>query len=173
MRLIQSLIPSKLYNKIFANKMDLPDDIDDLEKIVRILFYSAMVTKDRQSLRPNAYRPQAEKGGVSVMRQSYCTPTFCKRHGKKIQSPRNNRAYFGFGLLTADIIRSFDADIVYTPDIENNNPYHADIEIGYIPTKGEQLPAEYQLKVDRMVEAAKLYIDPRPDSNKWEGKAFL
>ncbi|MGR3302458.1 MAG: hypothetical protein ACUZ8I_08120 [Candidatus Scalindua sp.] len=168
MKLIQSLISSKLYNKIFANKVDLPDDIDDPEKIVRVLFYPSMVTKDKQRLRPIAFRPQAEQSGVSVMRQSYCTPTFCKRHGKKFQSPGNKRAYFGFGLLTAEKIRSFDADIVYTPDIENNNPYHADIEIGYILTKGEQLPAEYQLKVDGMVKAAKLYIDPSPHSNKWE-----
>ncbi len=170
MKLIQFLISSKLYNKIFANKVDLPDDIDDPEKIVRVLFYPSMVTKDKQRLRPNAYRPQAEKSGVSVMRQSYCTSTFCKRHGKKIQSPESKRAYFGFGLLTAKKIRSFDADIVYTPDIENSNPYHADIEIGYILAKSEQLPAEYQLKVDEMVKAAKLCIDPSPDSSKWEGE---
>lgn len=173
MKLIQSLISSKLYNKIFANKVDLPNDIDDPEKIVRVLFHPSMVTKDKQRLRPNAYRPQAEKSGVSVMRQSYCTPTFCKQHGKKIQSPKNNRAYFGFGLLTAEKIRSFGADIAHTPDIKNNNPYHADIEIGYILTKGEQLPAEYQLKVDRMVKAAKLYIDPSPHRNKWKGEGLI
>ncbi len=170
MRLIQFLIPSKLYNKIFANKVDLPKDIYDPEKIVRVLFFPAIVRKNKLSLQPNAYRPQAGKDGVSVMRQSYCTPTFCKRYGKEIQSPENNRAYFGFGLLTAEIIRSFGADIVYTPDIENNNPYHADIEIGYIPIQGEQLPSEYKLKVDGMVDAAKLYMDPSPDSNKWEGE---
>ena len=170
-KLIQFLASSKLFNKNSTNKVDLPNYIDDAEKIVRVLFYPKMVTKNKQSIKSNAYRTPAEKDEVSVMRQDYCSPTFCKQYGKEIQSPKNKRAYFGFGLLIAAIIRNVNADVVYSP--KKNNPYHADIKIGYIPKKGKEFPAEYKFKVDEMAKKSKLYIDPNPSSNEWEEKDLI
>jgi hypothetical protein len=170
-KLIQFLISLKPFNKINTYRVDLPKYIDDPERIVRVLFYPKMVTKDRKSIRSNAYRTPPEKDEVSVLRQDYCSATFCKEYGKKIQDPKNKKAYFGFGLLTAVKIRNVDADVVYSPKADND--YHADIKIGYIPKKGEQLPAEYKFKVDEMAKMAKLYIDPNPSSNEWEGEDLI
>lgn len=66
-----------------ANKVDLPEYIDDPEKIVRVIFYPKYVTKDEKHIRSNAYRTPAAKDEVSVLRLNFCTSSFCKQYGKK------------------------------------------------------------------------------------------
>ena len=127
--------------------------------------------KKQKTIKANAFRPIAEKDEVSVMRLDFCSPSFCKQYGKKIQSPENEKTYFGFGLLTAERIRKVDANVVYTH--KKDNFYHADIKIGYTPVKGKELPAEYQLKVNELAKSSKLYIDPEPDSYEWQGEDLV
>lgn len=170
-KLIQFLLPSKLFNKNRTNKVALPNYIDDAEKIVRVLFYPIYVAKNKKKIKPIAYRSPWEKDEVSVSRLDYCSPTFCKQLGKRMESPENNKTFFGFGLLTAQKIRNLSADVVYTrmPD----NDYHADIKFGYIPKKGVQFPAEYQYQYQEMANIAKLHEDPYPSSNTWEGDDLI
>lgn len=170
-KLIEFLTSLKLFNKNGTNKVNLPIYVDNPEKIVKVIFSPLNVKSDRKSIKSNAYRGPAGKDEVSVMRQDYCSPTFCKQHGKKIQAPKEKKAYFGFGLLTAEKIRNVGANVEYTP--EEHNDFHADIKIGYIPEKGQELPAEYKYKVDEMTNASKIYPDPNPDSNEWEGEDLI
>lgn len=158
------------FKKNETNKVRLPKDICGSEKIVRVLFFPEHVTKDLKSIRAIAYRTSSKKDGVSVIRQDYCTPSFCKQHGKRIQSPVNKKAYFGLGLLTAEKIRKAGANVEYTPE---EHVFHADIKIGYTPVKGVELPSRYKLIVEAMADAAKMYIDPSPDSNEWEGDDLI
>jgi hypothetical protein len=171
--LIQFLLSLNPFKETSIKKVDLPKKIDDSEKIVRAIFspINIKISNNKQSIKPNAYRSPSGKDEVSVLRQDYCSPTFCKQYAKKSHDPENRRTYFGFGLLTAAKIRRFDANVVYTPKIDND--YHADITIGYIPQKGEELPAEYQLIIYKMANASKFYIDPNPSSNKWEGEDLI
>lgn len=171
--LIQFLLSLNPFKETGIKKVGLPQEIDDSEKIVRAIFspINIKISNNKQSIKPNAYRTPPGKDEVSVMRQDYCSPTFCKQYAKKSHDPKNRRTYFGFGLLTAGKIRSVDANVVYTPKVDND--YHADITIGYIPQMGKELPAEYQLKVNEMANASEFYIDPNPSSNEWEGKDLI
>ncbi len=166
-KLIVFLTLLKLFNKNGTNKVNLPTDVDNPEKIVKAIFSPLNVKSDKESIKSNTYRSPAGKDEVSVMRLDYCSPSFCKKHGKRIQKPKEKKTYFGFSLLTAEKIRNVGANVDYTP--KEHNDFHADIKIGYIPERGQELPAEYKYKVDEMTKAAKVYRDPSPDSNEWEG----
>jgi len=85
----------KLINlsKILENKeyiKDIPKIISHIEKIVRVLLYSKMVTKNEVNIRSNAFRTPPDIDEVSVIRLDYCIPDFCKKQGKKIQNQEKN-----------------------------------------------------------------------------------
>lgn len=164
----------KLFKK--ENKIELlPVEISDEEKIVRSIFSPVNFYNDGR-LRSNSFKTPTEKDEVSVNRLDFTTPTFCKEFSKKIEQPENKRSYFGFAVLTAKEIRDTDSEVVYSPVLENAdfiNIYHSDIKIGCAREKGEQLPARYQLKVDELTKKARLYLDPKPDSLKWEGEELV
>ena len=124
-----------------SEQISLPDAIDDEELISRSIFSPVNVTK-KYKLRTNVYKSPPEMDEVSVNRLNYTTPTFCKVLSKKIEQPENKRKYFGLAILKASEIRETKSDVVYSPIIspkENKNPFHADIKVGYIKPKGEQL----------------------------------
>jgi hypothetical protein len=148
-------------------KAILPQLIEDDEKIVRSIFSPINLTKDLKTLRPNTFKPPADLDEISVNRLSYTTTHYCKLMSKSIENPLSDRKYFGLALLYASKIREHSAEIIYTP--MGNNIFHADIKIGYCVIKGVQLPAEIQYKVNNLTKAAKLFIDPNPNSNDWEG----
>ncbi|MCE7042012.1 hypothetical protein [Dyadobacter sp. CY312] len=149
----------------------IPHTIADHETIVRIIFSPINVKflKDgsRQIL-PNAFRSPADIDEVSVIRLAYSTADFCKNLGKSNEKPSEKRRYFGLASITAEQVRSIQADIVSTP--KRQNPAHADIKIGFIPKKGEPLPTEYRIKIDELAKRATFYQDPNPESKVWEGQ---
>lgn len=165
-KLIEFLISFGLFKKKIATGEKLPAVIRDNEAILRIIFSPLNVSKDGKTVKPNAYRPPPGKDEISVVRANYCSLKFCKKYGKKIQSAENKKNYFGFGILYAIEIRELDADVLYTP-IRPDNIYHSDIKIGFIPKKGEELPAEYQYKVRQMAKKARLIEDPNPNIDEW------
>ncbi len=136
---------------------EIPEFVENLEVIVRVIFYPQNVTKDRKTLKANAFRSPPEIDEVSVIRLNYSNEDFCKQHGKNIQNPENERAYFGLAKISCSDIRNAKADVVSSP--LKNNLAHADIKIGYVCQRGEQLPSEYRLKVDEMAKKAILYED--------------
>jgi hypothetical protein len=87
-----------------------------------------------------------------------------------------SKTFFGLAILNANEIREVDANIIYSPilDKQKNNPFHADIKIGYVPMyKGEPFPSEYQYKISQLAKKARLYIDDNPESNTWDNSTNL
>ena len=106
----------------------------------------------------------------------YTTVGFCKGASKKIEQPQHRRSYFGLAAILAKEIRDTKSDVIYSPILKlkkENNPYHSDIKIGYIPEKGKQLPSEFQEKVNKIAETARLFVDPDPNSANWTGEKIL
>lgn len=150
--------------------IEIPNTIDDNEKIVRFVFSPINVNK-KGKLKPNAFKSPAGIDEVSVNRLDYTTADHCKQLAKKIENHLNKRAYFGLGVLLTSEIRAEKAEVVYSPIVEKEryNPFHADIKIGCIRKKGESLPAEYNFIVNNLTKKARLYSDPNPLSDNWEG----
>lgn len=146
----------------------LPLKFEDSEKIVRSIFSPINITQDGQRLKANAFKSPSGIDEVSVNRLSFTTTDFCKAKSKKIQNPSGNRSYFGLALLYKEAIDLCNCDILYTP--KGENPYHADIKIGYVPQRGEPLPSEFQLKVKNLANKSRLFKDPNPFSDRWEGE---
>jgi len=161
---LNSLVFYKLEKRL---KVILPQLIENDEKIVRSIFSPINLSKDLTTLKSNAFKPPADLDEISVNRLNYTTSHYCKSISKSIENPLNDRKYFGLALLYASKIREYNADVIYTP--KENNIFHADIKIGYCVIKGVQLPAEIQYKVNNLTKAAKLFKDPNPNSNVWEG----
>lgn len=173
------LIPRKLLNylsslKFFNNKDSfpkIPKTIYDEEKIIRSIFSPINVDKSNK-LRANAFKSPPNIDEVSVNRLNHTTSDFCKRLSKKIENPENNRLYFGLALLIANVIRTLKAEVVSSPIEEPKemfNPYHADIKIGFAYRPGDQLPAEFNYKIQKLADSAIFHIDPNPSSSNWEG----
>lgn len=145
------------------------------EKILRIVFHPQNFT-DGGKPKSNIFRSRKGEDEVSVIRYDYTNPDFCKNYGKKIQNPPKTN-FYGFALILVKEITKTGSEIIFTPRKKKKsrfyNPYHADIKIGYVCTKGEPLPAEYQYKVDEMKEKARLYKDGNPKSECWKGEKDL
>jgi hypothetical protein len=150
--------------------VSIPSKIEDRERIVRVLYFPKNVKNDK-ALRANAFRTPPDKDEVSIIRVDYCSAKFCKEHGKKYEDPDQKRKYFGLAVLTVKEIRGVDADVVHSP--LPGNPAHGDIKIGFCPPKGEQLPAEYQYKVDEMVRMSRVHEDKDPDNDEWTGEELV
>ena len=145
----------------------IPIYIENSERIVRILYFPKHVYKNEKSVKWGAFRSPAGKDEVSVIRLDYCSPEFCKNQGKEHQNPEQKRSYFGLAVLIAKEIREVEAEVIYTP--EGNHIYHADIKVGFIYELGKEPPAKIKYKVETMAQTARIYKDPNPDSNIWEG----
>lgn len=161
------LISLVYYNREKRLRIIIPQLIANDEKIVRSIFSPINLSKDLTTLKPNAFKPPADLDEVSVNRLNYTTSHHCKSLSKSIENPLNERKYFGLALLYASEIRDFNAEVIYTP--KEYNTFHADIKIGYCVIRGEQLPSEIQYKVNKLTKAARLFKDPNPTSNIWEG----
>tara|TARA_R110001592_G_scaffold205863_2_gene456458 strand:- start:1849 stop:2370 length:522 start_codon:yes stop_codon:yes gene_type:complete len=144
-----------------------PELISDSEKITRVLLYPQHIHKNKGTLMKSAFRPPAGLDEISVLRHDYSGADFCKEWGRKIESPENGRNYFGVACLRAEEIREVKADVFYSP--QDDNPYHGDIKIGYVPEQGKSLPAEIQLKIDTLAKKARLYKDSSPTIGGWSG----
>jgi hypothetical protein len=146
----------------------IPNTFDSSERIVRVLYFPKLVTKDGKSIRALAFKSPKELDEVSVIRLEYSNPNFCKTHGKKHQVPSDDRAYFGLAVIKVDEIKASNADIVYSPDLPDN-PAHSDIKIGFVCEKGKELPAEYSYIVGQLTKKARMFQDPDVSTETWDG----
>lgn len=168
---------SSLKSCFKKNKSDfnIPTHIDESEKIVRSVFSPINLHKTKGILLSNTFRTPPGIDEVSVNRLDYTTPDFCKSESKKNENPSANRSYFGLALLYKSEISNLKCEVLYTPIIspkDKINPYHADIKVGYIPKKGEQLPSEIAFKVNSLTSTARFYKDPSPELENWMGGAL-
>lgn len=152
---------------IFRKKNTLPYTFHSSEKIARTIFSPINITADQKNIRPNAFKSVAGIDEISVNRLSHTTIDFIRDLGKGMTNRNNDREYFGFGILIYFEIIECKADITYTP--KDYNSYHSDIKLGYVPIKGKPLPSEYAQKAKNLANKARLYKDPKPESNEWEG----
>jgi hypothetical protein len=154
----------------------IPKRISDSERIVRAVFSPINVNPKTKKLKSNTFRSPAGKDEVSVTRLDFAGADFCKNFSVQIQNPNSDRGYFGLGVLNGSEIYSTDSDVVFTPILKPKtpeNPYHADIKIGYIADRGEQLPAEFQYKVNQLTQTCRFYEDPNPQLRNWKGSALM
>jgi len=154
-----------LHLLIFFNKK-IPNLIDNSERIIRTI-YSRINLNNKNELKNNFFKPPIGSEKISVNRLDYTTIKFCKKIGKKHQHEEQDRAYYGFAALIAKEIRNFDFDIDYDPI--KGNRYHANIKIGYVSRRGQQLPADITYKIEKLKKIARIYIDPDTNSKKWYG----
>lgn len=152
-------------------KKSLPLLIDNAEKIVRTVYSRINLTK-KNVLKANIFKPPIGSQDISVIRLDYTNVAFCKKKAKKHEKPKSDRSYYGFAILTAAEIRNCEFDVVYSP-IKGENLFHADIKIGFIPEKGQQLPAQISYKIENLIKLARFYPDPYPKNRKWTGKKLV
>lgn len=145
----------------------IPFEFEDSEKIVRSIFSPINISKDGTKLKANAFKSPTGIDEISVNRLFYTSLNFCKNISKEIQNPSGNRSYFGLALLYKEEIDQCNCDIYYTPN--EDNAFHADIKIGYIPKRGEPLPSEFQFKVKELTAKSRLFKDTNPNSSNWDG----
>ncbi len=156
---------SKLVNCKKKSIDNIPDLIDNTERIIRVIF-SRMNLKGNSKLKPNAFKSPPDIDEVSTIRIDHSSADFCKQHGKSIQNPQADRSYFGLAALNAIEIRNIGAEVISS---KKHFPSHSDIKIGYIIRRGEPLPSEYNLMIKQLAKEARLYEDSNMESDKWEG----
>lgn len=149
----------------FLPKKRIPRSISTNEKIVRTIFSPINLTKDQKKIRPNAFKPPAGVDEISVNRFDFTSAEFCKKLGKTMQ--KVDKSFFGLGLLYAYEVYSSVCNIISSPLKEN--PFHADIKIGYAPQRGIPLPAEFSKKTKDLANKARLFEDRQPASDQWHG----
>lgn len=146
-----------LFKSSKSNKVNLlSSEIAFTEKIARSIFSPVNVTKSN-TLRANTYKSPANIDEVSDL--------------DKIANPKQSR-FGGVAILYKSDIIECDADVVYSPILEpkeNLNIYHSDIKVGFIKEKGQELPAEINYKVSKLIEKSRFYIDPNPNTENWTG----
>ncbi len=106
------------------------------------------------------------------------TIDYAKSHCKVFQNIDKSRKYFGFAMLhTWEIIscknEAFSAKLEYTPQQYDSHQLaaHCDIRFGIVINEGEPFPEELNELFERLrlIASKKLYIDPHPDDEKWDG----
>ena len=154
-----------------SSKQNIPQTIDNSERIVRSIFSPLNLSKDFKSINHNAFKPPYNSDEISVNRLNYTTPDFCKNISKNMEKPEDRKSYFGLALLYGSKIRECEAEIVYSPI--DTNKFHADIKIGHMVERGVPLPAEINYKIKKIANSAKLFEDPSPNSLNWKGDEII
>lgn len=154
--------------------VSLPNRINGDERIIRAVYSPINLHKNGEKVNNNFYKPRAGKDEISVNRLDFTTPTFLKELAKFFENTSQRRSYFGFSLLKASEIEDSGLRTVYSPLKEPiNNPFHADIKIGYVVERGVQLPSEISHKIKNITEKSRFYSDPNPDSKEWNGDKLI
>ncbi len=153
-----------------SNISPIPSEIEDSEKIIRAIYSPINLTRNLKNLNNGYFKPQAGRDDISVNRLDFTTPNFLKKLALNFENKENRRNYFGFSLLNAIEIRESKFNIISSPLTEPvENPFHADIKIGHVVTKGKQLPSEISFQIKEMTSKARFYIDPDPAIEIWNG----
>jgi hypothetical protein len=159
-----------------TEEVNIPSMVANQEKVVRVVYSPVYTKRDQETneivLKYQTFRSPPDKDEVSVTRLDYSSPDICKRQGKAYEDKQNKRTYYGLAVLLVKEIRDLEADVIATP-IPGVNEAHADITIGHIPVRGEQLPLDFKYKVETMAEIARLYEDKNPDVDGWDSDELV
>lgn len=162
----------------------IPSKIDVSERIMRTIFHPANFNEKKGTLKSNFMRPPASEldednhtflsNKLSVTRYDYSGIDFCRRHARAHQKePRRN--YWGFGrfvvgaLVAARQVSSRDMTCTVEYKPADDNPAHANINLGFRLLPGEPLDSETNEYIKQLAESAEILQDPDPTSERWTG----
>lgn len=134
------------------------------EVIVRAIKTPIHYDARRQRLRPSAFRPQAGRDDVSVMRKRCLGNDGCKDKAVEIAG----HAYIGLAALQAGEIEATEARVIDSRD--GHFLGHAHIEQGFpAPATGVTAAPELLGRYKQLADKARYYPDDRPDFAGWHG----
>lgn len=142
----------------------IPVEIDNSEEIVRVLIDPIHINKNKE-VKPYAFQPPKNSEDISVNRLLYSSLDMCKKQGLNMQ--KDNKLFWGLGIVKASIIRDIGFSIDYTPDILNDNLAHSDIKIGEIKIENEPLSPNTTLKIKQLISKLNILTDPCPKETYW------
>lgn len=146
---------------------NVPSEIKDEEKIVKVIFNPLNVNK-KGGLKPNTFR--CPNDDLSVNRLNFTTLDLCKCQGIELEKKASieiasQKKFFGIALIFAKQIRSFSIRILYKPVF--GNKAHAEIVTGVRREIGEAMPAQYIYLTEMLADASRIYKDSDTKKRKW------
>ena len=171
-RCLKNIFRQSNQNLINSHTADqtIPRDISDSENIARFIFSPINVNPKNDKLKPNCFKPPAGSDEVSVNRYDFTNVDFLKSLALDMHSPVKD--FYGLAIVRALNVRENKFDLIYTP-IENTNPYHADVKIGYTVEKEVELPAEISFQIKNLLEKTTLFKDTDSSTDKWTGSEII
>lgn len=148
------------------DKKDIPREISDNENIARFIFSPINVNPKNDNLKPNCFKPPSGYDEVSVNRYDFTNENFLKKIALQMQAPKKD--FYGLAMVKASIIRENNFDVIYTP-IEDSNPFHSDVKIGYTVEKDVELPAEISFQIKKILQNTILFKDTDGSTDDWTG----
>lgn len=150
----------------------IPKKVSGDEVAVRAIMTPYHFNKNGKKLHRRAFASPPEVDEVSVSRAPYVSLTIAKMYAKTFVERRSgNSKKFFMGLAFVDVskVRQNSSDVV---DSRGEYLGHGDIVHGIVVPKGEPLPPELQLaldkKLDGILKAAQYLPDPNPRSAVWK-----
>ena len=165
----------------------IPSKIGGEERIMRTIFHPANFNKKKGTLKSNFMRPPAndadeddatiQSNKLSTTRYDYAGIEFCRSHARAHQS-EPCRHYWGFGRFVVNCLEtprmiensSFVCKVKCKP--ADDNPAHANIDLGFRLKIGEPLDGQAQEYIKQLAESAEIYEDPNPTGDQWTGRVI-
>lgn len=147
---------------------DLPIEIAPDEVIVRAIKTPYHYDEKKKRLKPSAFRPQAERDDVSVMRKRHMGNDGCKDKAVEIAA----KAYIGLAALRAEEITAVKARVVDSR--EGLFLGHAHIEQGTpAPLSGQTADPDLIERWKALADTARYYQDGEPRTPGWHGPDII
>lgn len=145
----------------------IPSEINDDEKIVKVIFNPLNINK-KGDLKPNTFR--CPNDDLSVNRLNYSSLDLCKCQGinlekKASKEMASQKKFFGIALIFAREIRELSINVFYRPVF--GNKAHAEIVTGIRGKVGEAMTAEYIYLTDKLASSSRVYVDSDTRKRKW------
>jgi hypothetical protein len=152
----------------------LPLNIDESERIVRIVLCDLHIKKNSKELRHQLFRSKVGTDDVSVVRYEYKGVDFCREKGAEISKTMRSQSFVGLAVIVAESIRFCGSRI---DDSRHVYCGHAHISHGLVspPANDPACAEDNYILTERhkaLLKYTTYYPDPAPDAEMWTGTAF-